>query len=109
MTGAGELLSKLDLGLNCQELQQIQKSFRQRFTFDLEGWRRYLQDFVLFLWRGIFFCFGIHRVQVSGRKVPRHLDEQTTGIEIRNFLFFSGAIMNIEQHRLKIVASKVGR
>ena len=37
----------------------------------LVGWRRGLQGFVLLLCRGIFFCFGVHRVHVIGRQVSQ--------------------------------------
>ena len=35
----------------------------------LQGWRRLLQGLVMFLIRGLYFCFGVHRVHVTGRKV----------------------------------------
>ena len=35
----------------------------------LEGWRRKLQDLVVILGRAVFFCLGVHRVEVIGEKV----------------------------------------
>ena len=37
----------------------------------LEGWRRKLQDLVLLLGRSLFFCLGVHRVRVIGKKVRK--------------------------------------
>ena len=38
-------------------------------TKPLVGWRGKLQKFVLKIVRSIFFCMGIHRIEVIGKKV----------------------------------------
>ena len=38
-------------------------------TKPLVGWRGKLQKFILKVVRGVFFCMGIHRIEVTGKKV----------------------------------------
>ncbi len=47
-------------------------------TKPLEGWRRKLQKVVPMVVRSIFFCIGIHRIKVSGKRVRIEVFKSTS-------------------------------